>query len=384
MSTVFEPDKSGINSLGGFSYQIRVFAYYLSKLEKGMQLEFESYDDVSLTKINPKVLESNEENFRSIISGSNTTSAIQVKRTTISKDTAQHILLNWIILEKSDVEIGKYILLTEKSYGNDDNIFNLSCKDLFLLVRKTTKSRKATIRKVKDIFKENYEEFERVYESIKSKYSFEEKKDIDDEIAEVYLTLFKRYGVNNEVIYFQRIKALLEKVTNEIMECINKKKSYIMTYNTFMQLAERISIEISDDNPIIDYISFKRSCSIDVNDESITELRQFKQLSLCELPSNLIQQHLVYCFYYDHFRFTYSEMNKINKIENVEEIAFENFTEIKFMLESNNRDTPRNRLEETKNKGNSYADNDQIKYGVIIHLTKNDTGEKQISWKEEE
>lgn len=384
MSIIFEPDKSGINSLGGFSYQIRVFAYYLSKLEKDMQLEFEVYDDVSLTKIDKEALEDNEEEFKSIIKGENTTSAIQVKRTNISKESAKKILLNWFLLESTEVNVSKYILLTEESYENEDILFNLSSKELFDLVEQTSKSKKAVIRQVKDIYKGEYDAFEKVYKSIKSKYIFEEKKDIDGDIAEVYETLFKRYGVSSEVVYFQRIKALLEKVTNEIMTCVSKKNPYIMTHDTFMKLAEHISNEISDTNPVIDYVSFKRSCSIDVKDKEIAQLREFKQLSFCELPADLIRQNLIYSFYYNHFHFTYSEMNKVTKIENIEEKAYENYVTIKYKLEREKKDTPINRLESTKNKENSYAENDHVRYGVVIHLTKDGVGDKQISWREDE
>lgn len=383
MSAVFEPDKSGINSLGGFSYQIKVFIYYLSKLKKDMQLEFEVYDDVSLSKVDKDTFDDNEEKFKSLIKNSIATTAIQVKRTDISKETAQKILLNWILIESSGQHVSEYILLTDESYKNKDILFKESAKDLYDLVVKTTKSKKAVIRKVKDLYKDNYESFNKVYASIEKKYSFVEKKDLDEEIADAYETLFKRHGVSNEVVYFQRIKALLEKVINDTMECVSKKNPYIMTYATFMKLTERISVEISDANPVIDYISFKRSCSIDIEDIEIAKLREFKQLNFCELPTDLIRQHLIYGFYYNHFRFTYSEMNKITQVENVEETAYENYLQIKHILKRSGRDTPINRLEKTQSKENSYANNEQVKYGVVIHLTKDDMGDRQISWKEE-
>ncbi|MGG3889606.1 hypothetical protein [Metabacillus fastidiosus] len=383
MYPAFEPDKSGINSLGGFSYQIRVFVYYLSKLEEGMQLEFEAYDDVSLTKINSDNLDSNEEKFKTILTKNHTTSAIQVKRTTINDETAQQVLLNWILLEGSDVKVSKYVLLTEESYGNEDNIFKLSCEDFFELVTSTTKSVRATIGKVKKLYGHNYRDFQERYESIKRKYSFKTVKDIDEEIAGVYSILFRRAGVINEIIYFQRIKALLEKVTSNIIESVNKKDSYVMTHGDFMKLIEHISNEIKDNNPIMDYISFKRLCSIDTSNLTIANSREFKQLELCDLPLPLIEQHLVYCFYYEHFRLTYSEMNKVIKVENVEETAFENYTIVKHTLERMKTDTPFDRLEGTKNKVNSYADNEQIKYGVVIYLTKDEMEDRQISWKEE-
>lgn len=47
-------------------------------------------------------------------------------------------------------------------------------------------------------------------------------------------------------------------------------------------------------------------------------------------------------------------------------------------------DTPDNRLIETKLKSNSRAVDEQIRYGVCINLTSEDTDESiQISWKDD-
>lgn len=383
MCNVFEPDKSGINSLGGFSYQIRAFVYYLSQLDEGMQLEFETYDDISLTKVSSDKLDSNEEKFKSVLIGKETTSAIQVKRTTISDESAQQILFNWILLGSSNVEVSKYILLTEESYGNEDNIFKLSCEDIFDLIKNTKKSARATIGKVKKKFGNNYNDFKKIYESIKSNYTFKPIQNIDYEIAKKYSKLLRQKGLSNEIIYFQRIKALLAKITSNILENINKKNPYIMTYDDFMKLIEDISVQITDVAPIEDYVSFKKSCSIDTSNLKISNSREFKQLKLCGLPLTLIEQHLIHCLYYNHFRFISREMNKIIKVENIEETAFENYLLVKYLLEQETRDTPYNRLEGTKNKDNSYADNEQIKYGAVIYLTKDEIEDNQISWKDE-
>lgn len=56
-------DNSGIYSLSGFSYQIRVFVYYMLKLKEGMQIEFETIDDINMKKIKPQQLDDFDENF---------------------------------------------------------------------------------------------------------------------------------------------------------------------------------------------------------------------------------------------------------------------------------------------------------------------------------
>ena len=44
-------NNSGIFSLSGFAYQIKVFIYYLSMLEDGYTIGYETYDDIALKKI---------------------------------------------------------------------------------------------------------------------------------------------------------------------------------------------------------------------------------------------------------------------------------------------------------------------------------------------
>lgn len=383
MPVVFEADKSGINSLGGFSYQIKVFVYYISQLKEGMQVEFENHDDVSFSRVNAEMLDEESENYKNTVIENDSITSIQVKRTAITNEVARQTLLNWILLEASDFEVSRYIMFTDARYNNEDRMFDISCEDLFALVSETGKGERSTIGKVKKYFKGDYQLFSKTYESIKSKYKFNVSSDIDQEIAKAYSELFRKVGVSNEIIYFHRLKALLERITSDILEKVNNKESYSISYKGFMKLIEHITSEISDDNPILDYMSFKRMCSIDVNDLSISNLRQYKQLKSCELTIPLIETNLTYGFYYEHFRFTNSELNKVIKIENVENTAFDNYNAEKFDLQKSNNDNPYNRLEGTKNRVNSYADNEQIKYGVAIYLTKDNIGDKQISWEDE-
>ena len=85
------PDTSGINSLGGFSYQIIVFVSYMLSMDEHMQAEFETVDDVSVKKITPNEIDENEDKFRNLIISSMGTKAIQVKRTTITAKIAKQV-----------------------------------------------------------------------------------------------------------------------------------------------------------------------------------------------------------------------------------------------------------------------------------------------------
>ena len=44
-------NNSGIFSLSGFAYQIKVFIYYMALLQKNQQIEFETLEDVNIKSI---------------------------------------------------------------------------------------------------------------------------------------------------------------------------------------------------------------------------------------------------------------------------------------------------------------------------------------------
>lgn len=64
---VYIPDQSGINSLGGFSYQIKVFVLYMLSMEENMQAEFETIEDVSIKSLSAEMIDDIEDNLRNLI-----------------------------------------------------------------------------------------------------------------------------------------------------------------------------------------------------------------------------------------------------------------------------------------------------------------------------
>lgn len=165
----YMPDSSGINSLGGFSYQIRVFVYYMSLLKKeGMQIEFETIDDVNIREINADNIDENNENFINNVQGLNSNIAIQVKRTKVTPDVAKKVLLNWILLEISDNKVDKYILATDEYYNNEDILFSKTAEELFTEIKESKKNKKSIITKVKNSFNNDLERFIKIYNIIKN------------------------------------------------------------------------------------------------------------------------------------------------------------------------------------------------------------------------
>lgn len=387
MASEYKMDKSGIHTLGGFSYQIRVFVFYLSKLAPDMQLEFETYDDLATSKINSDSIDKNEDIFKNIIISKNSIEAIQVKRTKLSNSTALKVLMNWIQLESSDNRVSKYTLFTKDEYNNKNNLFDVSAEDLFLKIDKVKleENPRSTIGKLKKQFTNDKQLFLKIYESVENKTEFDSIENIDEEIKKAYEVFFRRRGVSNEVVYIQRIKALLQKLTFDILEEINSKNSYSITYSNFMKLLEKITLEISDQTPVGDFIDFKQSCNeLDIHDKSISSTREYVQLKECELPPRILKAHIVYMLYYGRFKLLNMERNKIEKIEVIEETTYDNFFMAKQILIKNQKDSPLLRLDETKNRSNNHAENEQLKWGSAIYLTKDKTYEDlKISWKDD-
>lgn len=379
----YSADSSGINSLSGFSYQIRVFVYYLLSLKNNMQIEFETIDDVNLKKIKPNEIDDYDENFMSKVSGIDCNMAVQVKRTNITDSIAKKVILNWILLEASENEVSKYVLFTDQQYNNKDILFDISAEELFKCVEKSNKTAKAIITKVKKKFKKDFENFEKKYTSISEKYEFISLENIDKKIDDASAILFRKAGVN-KVVYYRRIKELLQHITVQVMEAVNNKTPYIICFDEFMALVEDICSRITEEVMRPLYSDFKKMHSVNFNDLKVANSREYKQLVACELPQMLIEQHLGFCGYYESLRFSYMEANKISRIKDIEQTTYENFHNVKFRLQRNGQDEPYNRLEETKKQSNSYADNEQLKFGSGIYLTKDGMEDIQISWEDED
>ncbi|WP_227994944.1 hypothetical protein [Oceanobacillus sp. CFH 90083] len=378
----FQPDKSGINSLAGFAYQIKVFAYYTFDLKPDTQVEFETIEDVNLKAIAPDQIDKHSDKFVCKVSDEGINKAIQVKHTSISNAVAQQMLLNWILLENSPHKVGKYILFTDKNYQNDGNIFEKDAEALYKIVVESDKQKNATISKVKDLYGADYIGFEKVYSQIQSKFEFIDLEDIDVKTNDKASLYFRK--VANLIVFGQRLKEFLQHITIKILSALENGGAYILTYQEFISVIEDITSRFTPEITLPSYSNFKRINRIDLKDSKLSTSREYLQLKSCGLTDNLIKKHLLYGMYYYETSLKYMENNRASKIDEIEDTTFEGFEDVKFSLASKGIDTPYNRLEETKKNPNSYAVNNQIKYGSSIYLTKEDVGENQISWEDDE
>ncbi len=381
-----QQNKSGLYSLGGFAYQIKVFVCEVISMNENMVVEFETIDDVATKKLENEIIDENEDKFRTLKKSEREKVAIQVKRTKVSNSVAKKIILNWFLLEYSTDNISKYKLVTDAKYENDDVVLKILNSDIESLYKEvmntTTNNSKSVFKRVKNKIYDNQDKFYEVCKSIKDKYIYEVIDNIDLKLCKTCKVLFKKCGVSN-YIYISRIKEMLQHITYHIIESANKGHPYKLTYKEFMAYSEDICNRITDNHICSHYSEFKKNCKIDLENSDICKTREYRQLVACNLSSDLIKNHLIYELYYSHYRMGLLEINKTCTIDDLETEAYENFNEAKFDLMQRNEDNPYNRLIETKRKLNSYACNKQIKFGSEIYLTKEKI-EQQISWKDED
>lgn len=372
---------SGINSLGGFVFQIDVFIYYALKLKQGELIEYENIDDVSIS--NEKGLDKQEDYFRTNIISKETRTAIQVKKQNITKSIAEKVLMNWILLENSELKINKYILFGNAKHNNG-SIADIDNQKFFKKIKSSTETNSnSIIQKVKSLFENDYDKFNGIVNQIKSKFNFEQTDSIENELLEVASSVFHKDGVMYPV-FIARIKALRSRLSFEILEKVRNHLPYTINYKTIMGIIEDITQNCTDKFPMISFSDYKNLHPIHINE--INHLREVKQLRHCNIDDNSIIRRMNRCNYYYDYKFILKEQAKLSLIENIEDTTFENFQDVKEKLKINNQDKPFNRLENTEICENSHCHDEHIRKGVCIYLTKDKSivDDKQISWKDDE
>lgn len=111
----------------------------MSVPRKNEQIEFETLEDVNIKNVQSKEIDGKITSYKCVMRNTEKNVAIQVKRTSMSTESAEKILYNWLIIEKSHDNINKYILFTDEEYENRDIIFDMDVKELleaiFYLIR---------------------------------------------------------------------------------------------------------------------------------------------------------------------------------------------------------------------------------------------------------
>lgn len=356
----------GIESLFGFYYQIKTFVSLLANIYEGQSIGYEYLDDVS-------VLDDIESNYclESNKSGNN---LYQVKKTNVDEVVAKKVLYNWLLSDDAE----SYCLIVSNGYACDDSIINK--KDIDELYNSIEKSQGLSLStRVYNEYKENNKKdlFLRKVNYIRERYTLLSNYDCDLQIFENYKKLFHYDG--DKKLYERRIRNFLDKINTLILESVQNKKPYIISFLQINAIAEEICNCINADTYEIDYNMFCEKNFISLRDEGVKLSREYVQLKLCNLNESVIINRLKDELYYLDFRSYWLERNKTIKIRNIENSAVSNFEDT--CIEVKNNDLPIERYSATIKKEISNTNNKMQSNGVYISLT--NEADKRISWKDE-
>lgn len=372
-------DNGGIYSLAGFAYQIKVFVLNVLELKNGYTLEYETIDDVAL-KMAADKLDEHEDDLCSIFTATSRR-AIQVKKTQVTNSIAKKVVKNWILADKNNADIEQFVLVTDREVDMDVFV-DLDADEIFKEVNAAT-GNKSIDAKVKKIGYTETELKQKVRDIV-SMSSIQKYENIDTEIENKFNDFFIRYGVS-EATYYIRIKEFLQQITVEILDAVGNGQPYLLTYESMSKIKNRIVTNYTDEKWEPSFSQFRRLKKVNLEDLAVIKSREYRQLKTCEsLKEEDIYRHLQWGEYYVNSKRGYYERGMAFLVEDIENTAYNNFCDAKMELRNRVEDTPDNRLIETKSKSNSKAVDEQIRYGVCINLTSEDTDESiQISWKDD-
>lgn len=372
-------DNGGIYSLAGFAYQIKVFVLNVLELKNGYTLEYETIDDVAL-KMAADKLDEHEDDLCSIFTATSRR-AIQVKKTQVTNSIAKKVVKNWILADKNNADIEQFVLVTDREVDMDVFV-ELDVDEIFKEVNAATGNRSIDAKVKKIGYTET--ELKQKVRDIVSMSSIQKYENIDTEIENKFNDFFIRYGVS-EATYYIRIKEFLQQITVEILDAVGNGQPYLLTYESMSKIKNRIVTNYTDEKWEPSFSQFRRLKKVNLEDLAVIKSREYRQLKTCEsLKEEDIYRHLQWGEYYVNSKRGYYERGMAFFVEDIENTAYDNFCDAKMELRNRVEDTPDNRLIETKSKSNSKAVDEQIRYGVCINLTSEDTDESiQISWKDD-
>lgn len=374
---------SGLSSLSGFSYQIKVFILRLTQLQQGQRVEFETLDDVAVRSLSSKDSIS-DSCFKWKVDETSSIEVFQVKQTNVSESVRRQVLYNWLLAYNQKPDISKFTLYVAQGYSINEKAFTNDSEKEYQTIIESDKAVTALVSRVKQIYKDDLTKFKRDYQTICSKSTIERLGDIDELIAEQLITPFHATAADIGKTYFEkRIAEIFTRICARIMDRAGQRSPYVCVHAEYMQLCEEICKDISPTQYTPDYEAFRQVFSQDDLTSEITNSREYRQLRYCKLSNSEILDHLSWEQYYQSIRQHYLADAKKEAISKTESIAHQNHKDVVYELQDENKDTPRLRLIKTKRCEISTLHDEFSRWGTYIFLTQNDLPNK-ISWKDED
>lgn len=374
---------SGLSSLSGFSYQIKVFILRLTQLQQGQRVEFETLDDVAVRSLSSKDSAS-DSCFKWSVDETSSIEIFQVKQTNVTESVGRQVLYNWLLAYNQKPDIAKFTLYVAQGYSTNTKAFTNGAEKEYQTIIESDKAATALISRVKQIYKDDSAKFKRDYQTICSKFTINCLSDIDELIAKQLITPFHATATDIGKTYFEkRIDELFTRICARIMDCAGQRIPYVCVHAEYMQLCEEICKNISPTQYTPDYEAFRQVFSQNDLTDEITNSREYRQLSYCKLSNSEILDHLRWEQYYQSIRQHYLSDAKKEAISKTENIAYQNHKDVVYELQDEDKDTPRRRLIKTKRCEISTLHDEFSRWGTYIFLTQDDLP-NQISWKDED
>lgn len=128
---------SGLSSLSGFSYQIKVFILRLTQLQQGQRVEFETLDDVAVRSLSSKDSIS-DSCFKWKVDETSSIEVFQVKQTNVSESVRRQVLYNWLLAYNQKPDISKFTLYVAQGYSINEKAFTNDSEKEYQTIQETT------------------------------------------------------------------------------------------------------------------------------------------------------------------------------------------------------------------------------------------------------
>ncbi|MEA4846534.1 MAG: hypothetical protein VB106_04785, partial [Clostridiaceae bacterium] len=134
---------AGLNSLSGFSFQIKVFILQMTQIQQGHRVEFETLDDVTVSSLPHKDSVSDSCFKWNVNENTSTVELFQVKQTNVTEAVGRQVLYNWLLAYNKKPGIKKFKLYIACGYSFKANTFTNSAKEQYKTIMDSDKNASA-------------------------------------------------------------------------------------------------------------------------------------------------------------------------------------------------------------------------------------------------
>ncbi|MBQ6980286.1 MAG: hypothetical protein IJQ07_06545 [Clostridia bacterium] len=368
-------NKAGLYAQSGFEYQKLVFTFFSLKMGHYNEVTYESCDDVEISNSYFPLF--------SIIDNTQPNTLIQVKSGDVDKETLKRVFVNWLLVfdpnKKFTLFLENPLVINYKEESFLDELINdvlttkASCKSI---IRQAKNKFENATKTLQDNLKEIIEKF------VIENYSI-------DQVKEESFSLFKTFYSpdDNEILNQERFEDYLRLIRSEIADKILERRPFVLTWRNLFNLIEDVRSRINADQYDISYTEFKASSDQKVDKLLSKNGDSVKQLKLITSDPSKILDFLTEQVFYEDFKSHFDSIEKTKEINDLEFLAFANYNDVMFELESEHASpktifikTTNKELKSALFKSNSSSINFYSR-GCYIHLTDNDVPDEiKIKW----